>query len=209
MAFSLFPKDVKFHELFAEQNRMMIEAAEILQDIFQNFSDVPSKCNAIGEVEKKGNHLCREIGRKLSLTFITPLDREDIHELNQAQEAVINAIRSVAIRIALYELMELKKASLDLVSTLHAMADGTGKMLGCLKLKKDPDEYTKTIETLKLEADTILLVALGELYEGQNGKADVTMGTIKWTHIYDRLETSINLMDDLTHVIEGMILKYV
>ena len=73
--------------------------------------------------------------------------------------------------------------------------------------KKTPT--SKTIETLKLEADTILLVALGELYEGQNGKADVTMGTIKWTHIYDRLETSINLMDDLTHVIEGMILKYV
>ena len=85
MSFSLFPKSVKFFDLFLEQNRKTFKAATILNEIVQDFTDVEEKCKQINIIEAEGNGICRNIPT-LSITFITPIDREDIHEINIAQE---------------------------------------------------------------------------------------------------------------------------
>jgi hypothetical protein len=209
MAFSLFPKEIKFFELFSEQNRKIAEAVVLMQEIFDDLIDAPRKCADIDEIEKEGNFIYRAISRKLSLTFITSIDREDIHDLNVAQEDVLNTIRAVSSRIGLYELPEVKSNACQLVSYIRSLTDETGKMLNCLKMKSDGDEEIREATKIKEESDKLVLIALRELYEQKNPDQEEILAMMKWTQIYDRLEEATSRLDRLVHVIEGIMLKYV
>lgn len=209
MAFSLFPKEIKFFELFFEQNRKIAEAVVLLQDIFTDQSDAPQKCADIDEIEKEGNFIYRAISRKLSLTFITSIDREDIHDLNVAQEDVLNALRAVSSRMGLYELPGVKSNAGKVVAHLRSLTEETGKMLNCLKMKTDGDEEIREATKIKAESDKIILIALREIYEQKNPDQEEILAMMKWTQIYDRLEETISRLDRLVHVIEGIMLKYV
>ena len=82
MGFSLFPRSAKFYDLFKEQHRKVAKAAGVLDDLFTSFEDVEERCKRITIIESEGNAISRRIAKELSLTFITPIDREDIHEIN-------------------------------------------------------------------------------------------------------------------------------
>lgn len=209
MAFSLFPKEIKFFELFSEQNRKIVEAVVLLQEIFTDADHVPEKCDDIDEIEKEGNFIYRAISRKLSLTFITSIDREDIHDLNVAQEDVLNAVRAVSSRMGLYELTTVKSNACELVSYLRGLTEETGKMLNCLKMKTDGDEEIRSATRIKSDADKLVLIALKEICEQKSPDQEEILAMMKWTQIYDRLEEAINRLDRLVHVIEGIMLKYV
>ena len=79
MSISFFPKIVKFFDLFEKQSGTLKDAAVVLDSIFQDFNEVTSKCDRINKLETRGDSLSREISTELALTFITPLDREDIY----------------------------------------------------------------------------------------------------------------------------------
>jgi len=86
MSISFSPKIIKFFNLFEKQGRIVKDAVVVLDSIFKDFQNVPEKCESINELEIKGDSLSREISSQLSLSFITPLDREDIHAINMGQE---------------------------------------------------------------------------------------------------------------------------
>jgi uncharacterized protein len=209
MAFSLFPREIKFFELFSEQNRKIAEAVALLQEIFTDPNDVPRKCADIDEIEKEGNFIYRAISRKLSLTFITSIDREDIHDLNVAQEDVLNTVRAVSSRMGLYEFPVVSSNAGQLVSHLRSLTEETGKMLNCLKMRTEGDEEIREATRIKTEADKLVLVALKEICEQKSPDQEEILAMMKWTQIYDRLEEAISRLDRLVHVIEGIMLKYV
>jgi len=208
MAFSLFPKEIKFFELFSEQNRKISEAVELLDEIFSDTSDVSPKCSEINEIEKEGNVIYRAISRKLSLTFITSIDRGDIHNLNVAQEEALNAIRGISSRMGLYDFPEVTDRARKLISHLRRLSEETGKMLNCLKMKSDGDEEISAAERIKEESDQLILVALKEIYRQKSPDQEEILAMMQWTQIYDRIEEAIGRLDRLVHVIEGIILKY-
>jgi len=72
MGFSLFPRSVKFYDLFKEQHRKLAKAAGILDDLFTSFEEVEEHCKRINILESEGNTISRRIAKELSLTFITP-----------------------------------------------------------------------------------------------------------------------------------------
>jgi len=208
MAFSLFPKEIKFFEFFFEQNRKISEAVKILDEIFSDASDMSPKCGEIDEIEKEGNAVYRAISRKLSLTFITPIDRGDIHHLNVAQEEALNAIRGISSRMGLFDFPAVPDHARKLISHLRGLSDETAKMLNCLKMKSDGDEEIDHAERIKAESDRLMQVALKELYRQKSPDQDQVLATMQWTQIYDRIEEAIGRLDHLVHVIEGIILKY-
>ena len=108
----LFPKVAKFFDLFERQSNIVKDAAIILDSIFKDFTKVPEKCEKINDLEIEGDYLSREISSELSLSFITPLDREDIHSINMGKEDVLNAIKSVAARIGLYRFGTVKDSAI-------------------------------------------------------------------------------------------------
>jgi uncharacterized protein len=207
MSISFFPKIIKFFDLFNKQNVILKDATVVLDSIFKDFDDVPAKCERINLLEAEGDLISREISTQLSLTFITPLDREDIHAINMAQEEVLNSIKAISSRIGLYRFKKLEQAAVHLVDNVRLIVEETEVMLKKLSSKKEVEEHSKTVHALQNESELLLLVALGELYETVPAGSDGLMHIIKWTQIYDRIETALDRSEILANIIEGISIK--
>jgi len=207
MAFSFFPKEIQFFELLVEQNGKLRDAVAALNGIFQDFVDVENKCKSINIVEEAGNGVSRRISQQLSLTFITPIDREDIHNINISQEDLLNLIKAISTRIGLYDFQLMKFPAKKLVKNLSIMVEEVGRMLERLRERKPVEESAQKVKALKYECEMLLLVALGEVYDIKLTDFVSVMEIVKWTHIYDRIEQAVNQAEALADTIEGVVLK--
>jgi len=207
MGFSFFPKEVQFFDLFTEQYCKLNEAVNALNSIFQEFVDVENKCKCINLVEETGNGISRSISKQLSTTFITPIDREDIHDINIAQEDLLNLIKAISTRIGLYDFTFIKFPAKKLVKNLSVMVEEVGRMLDRLRERKNVEENSHKVKSLKYECEMLLLVALGEVYDIKLTGFDSVMEIVKWTHIYDRIEQAVIQAERLADIIEGVVLK--
>lgn len=207
MSISFFPKIVKFFDLFARQAGMVKDAAVVLNSIFQEFTGVPAKCEHINQLEAEGDGISREISTQLALTFITPLDREDIHAINMAQEDVLNMIKAISSRIGLYRFKTIERAAVDLVENLRLITAETEDMIRKLGGKKAVEEHSRAVNKIKCESELQLLVALGELYEADPLSPERLLYILMWTQIYDRIEQALEKAEVLANIIEGVSIK--
>jgi hypothetical protein len=207
MSFSLFPKSPKFFDLFREQNRIIVEAMELLHAMAQEFEKMDVRGQMINRLESEGDVLNREISQQLSTTFITPIDREDIHQLNASQETILNHIQAISNRICVYGLTRMRFPAQRMVFNLRDMVQGIGGMVGMLDRKADVTETLKRLKFLKKECEMLLLSGLGELYDNPDPTPAEVMDIIKWTHVYDRIDKAFNRTWQLAKAIEGIVLK--
>jgi len=209
MGFSLFPRSAKFYDLFKEQHRKLVKAAAILDDLFTTFDDVEERCKSINIIESEGNAISRRIAKELSLTFITPIDREDIHEINLTQEDILNLIKAIASRIGLFGFDRIRYPARRIISNLRVMIEELGCVLAQMSQNRHAEEHFHKIENLKHECETLLMVGIGELYDGGDEKPDygVILDIVKWKHIFDRIEAAVNRTESLSDVLEGVVLK--
>ncbi len=207
MALNFFPKVVKFFTLFRQQNDILVDAVKVLCELFDDYTNISEKCSKIIKNEYAGNDISKEIARQLSLTFITPIDREDIHAINMAQENLLNSIRAISTRIGLYHFDAITPGTKDLVLKLKLMVESISLMLWQLSLRKEVEEHAEKVRELKIEADMLLLLLLGETYERQIENTSDLLEIIKWSHIYDRIEETFANAEVLANVIEGITLK--
>ncbi|WP_243312184.1 DUF47 domain-containing protein [Fundidesulfovibrio agrisoli] len=207
MGFSLFPKEVKFFDLFKEQNRKVKKAVVILDELFNTFEDVEDRCTLINIIEAEANTISRNIAAELSSTFITPLDREDIHQINITQEALINHIKATATRIGLFDCGEILYPSRRLVRSLRVMIEEAGEVLDKLSKNKQAKENIEKIKAHKYECEMLLLVGLGELFDQKKDEPHNMLHVIKWNHVYGRIEQAVERAERLSDVLEGVLLK--
>ena len=207
MTLNFLPKIVKFFKLFKKQNDNLVDTVTVLYELFNDYNNVAEKCSKIIKNEYAGNDISREIARQLFLTFITPIDREDIHAINMAQENVLNSIRAISTRIGLYHFDKITPGTKDLIYKLKLMIESISLMLEQLSKRKEVEEYAEKVRELKIEADMLLLVLLGENYERQIESTSDLLEIIKWSHIYDRIEVTFAHAEVLAHEIEGITLK--
>jgi len=207
MSFSLFPKSPKFFDLFREQNRIIVEAATLLNTIAQEFENTDVRCQMINRLESEGDVLNRTISKELSMTFITPIDREDIHLINFNQETILNHIQAISNRIGVYGFTRIRFPAQRMVSNVKDMVGAIGVMLGMLGHKTDVTDTVKQVKFMKKECEMLLLSGLGELYDNPNLAPGEIMDIIKWTHVYDRIDKAFNRTWQLAKAIEGIMLK--
>ena len=207
MSFSLFPKSPKFFELFREQNRVIVNAATVLHEVAEEFADCEVQCQVINRFEAEGDVINRTIARELSTTFITPIDREDIHEINSAQEAILNHIQSVSNRIGVYGLSRMRFPAKRMISDIKEMVTGIGVMLGNLGSGQEVSATVAQVKHRKKECEMLLLSGLGELYDNLSPDPVEIVDIIKWTHVYDRIDKAFNRAWQLAKAIEGIVLK--
>ena len=146
MSFRLFPKAPKFFEFFREQNRIIVEAATVLNTIVLDFGDCDVRCQMINRLEADGDALNRTISQLLSTTFITPIDREDIHLINSSQETILNHIQAISNRIGVYEFARMRFPGQRMVSNVKDMVAAIGVMLGMLGNKTDASDTVKKVK---------------------------------------------------------------
>ncbi len=207
MSFSLFPKSPKFFELFREQNRIIINAATVLNKMVQDFAGCEEQCQVINILEAEGDAINRTIRRELSTTFITPIDREDIHEINSSQETILNHIQAVSNRIGVYGVSRMRFPAKRMIADVMEMVTGIGAMLAKLGSGKEVSDTVAQIKSFKKECEMLLLSGLGELYDDPSPEPADVLDVIKWTQIYDRIDKLFNRTWQLTKAIEGIVLK--
>jgi len=207
MALNFFPKVVKFFVLFKQQNDNVVDTVHVLYELFNDYTNIADKCSKIIKNEYAGNDISKEIAKQLYLTFITPIDREDIHAINMAQENLLNSIRAISTRIGLYHFNQITPGTKDLVHKLKLMIESISVMLEQLSKKKEVEEHAEQVRELKKDADMLLLLLLGENYEHRIDSTGDLLEIVKWSHIYDRIEVAFANSEVLANVIEGITLK--
>jgi uncharacterized protein Yka (UPF0111/DUF47 family) len=207
MSFRLFPKAPKFFEFFREQNRIIVEAATVLNTIVLDFGECDLRCQMINRLEADGDALNRTISQLLSTTFITPIDREDIHLINSSQETILNHIQAISNRIGVYEFTHMRFPARRMVSNVKDMVTSIGVLLGMLENKGEVADFVGQVKHQKKECEMLLLSGLGELYDNPNASLAEMMEIIKWTHVYDRIDKAFNRAWQLAKAIEGVVLK--
>ncbi len=207
MSFSLFPKSPKFFELFREQNRIIVNAATVLRKMAEDFVNCEDQCQVINMLEAEGDVINRTIRYELSTTFITPIDREDIHEINSSQETILNHIQAVSNRIGVYGVTRVRFPAQRMIADVHEMVTGIGVMLGNLGSGQEVSDTVSQLKQMKKECEMLLLTGLGELYDDPSPEPAHVLDVIKWTQIYDRIDKLFNRTWQLTKSIEGIVLK--
>jgi hypothetical protein len=207
MSFRLFPKAPKFFDFFREQNRIIVEAATVLNTIVIDFGSCDVRCQMINRLEADGDALNRTISQLLSTTFITPIDREDIHLINSSQETILNHIQSISNRIGVYEFTRMRFPAQRMVANVKEMVTAIGLLLAVLENKGEAADSIAKVKHQKKECEMLLLSGLGELYDNPSPSPAEMMEIIKWTHVYDRIDKAFNRAWMLIKAIEGVILK--
>lgn len=204
--FSLIPKEMVFFDLFEEAARNAHQGALALSDLLEDFRNVPEKVKKIKDIEHAGDKITHTTIEKLNQTFITPLDREDIHELICRIDDIIDLIDTAVARMNLYKIdrptEDAKALAKVLVKATQIIVDLLPKMRN-LKLSSSLLQDCIAIHTQENEGDRIEQHALAALFEG--GQDPIYI--IKWKDIYEELESATDRCEDVANVIEGIVLK--
>ena len=206
---NLFDDAFPFRGLFRKQANTLVEAVKQLEIILGECTGSPDKCGRISTLGSESDTTCREIERELSLTFMQPLEREDIRELNRAFARTLQAVGAVSSRIGLYGFREIQKGAAGQAACLSEMTTEIVPLLEVIVRKGDGVANCERVRKLKKQADMFLLVGLGEIYESAGGGVENLLEVLKWSQIYDRLEVVASCIEHTVNVIEGIILKKV
>jgi hypothetical protein len=202
--FNLIPKEVRFFDYFEQQSQHIIRAAGMLRDLVHNFHDARAKTHAIKEIEHQGDLVTHEIVKKLNTTFITPIDREDIHDLATRLDDVLDYIEAAAERLLVYRIKEPTSACRALADVIVKTVDAMDLGIKCLR-RMDPSFHEHAVEVNRLEnaADNLLRDSLAALFDESPDPIEV----IKWKEIYETMEAVTDRCEDVANVIEGILLK--
>lgn len=205
MMFGLIPREEAFFELFKEAAHNMIEGSLLLKEMMENFQSPVEMAKRIKEVEHIGDGITHDIVRRLNQTFITPIDREDIHDLASALDDILDVIEAVADRFVLYKITKPTPQAVKLADILYQSAVAVGAGVDLLGLAHpDIKECNVQVNSLENEADRVSRDAISELFE----KETDPMAVIKWKEIYEALEDGTDRCEDVANILERIALKH-
>lgn len=207
MRFSLIPRNYRFYDLFEESAKQLVQAGEMLADLFEHFENVEMKTARLKELEHAADNITHEIYRQTNLTFVTPLDREDIAALAQRMDDVMDFMEGAATAVRIYGIEQPTAAARGLADLIRLQCLQIQRAVQNLRrqsqLKKINDQL-KEINRLENEADALFLRATAELFQGEMSIVDI----IKWRDIHDQLERATDSAEHVAHVLESIVLKH-
>ncbi len=206
MKFRMFPKEQKFFELFRQDAANLREGALALHDLVDHFEDVGGKYEKIKRIEHQGDNITHEIFTKLRETFITPLEREDIHDLASGLDDVLDCIEGVASRMYYFKVAQPTPEVKKLVDIIGKAVQQIFEAIDSLETLGHVHAFCKQINILEYEADVVCREAIADLFE-KTEKVEDIKDLIKLKEIYSRLEVAADRCEDVANVIEGIIVK--
>ena len=203
---NLLPKDTVFFDLFESLSRHAVSSAEHLRQMCKQFPNVESELQKIRDEEHAADQLAHTALDRLDRTFITPFDREDIHELVGGLDDIIDGIDAVAKRFPLFHIKAMEPAFLQqadlLVQSTVAVSEAVHRLRKSRKLSELSD---KLIEIHHKESigDDNHHAAMSRLFDGQTDALEV----MKWKELYDYIEDAIDGCEDVGNTLERIVLK--
>ena len=203
--FRFIPKEVQFFEMFERSSKILLEGGKLLEEIVSHFTDLPEKASRMERLEHDADQVTHEIMSNLNRTFITPIDREDIHQLSTALDDVMDFVEAVTERLILYKVKEVTPQFKAIAGVVARQIEEIHQMIPRLRALRHADILVHCIEINRLEnqADRILREGVAELFD----KGGDPLEVMKWRELYDLLETATDKCEDVAVVIEGIFLK--
>jgi len=207
--FGLLPKEQIFFDLFEKSAENVHKGALRLLDLVEGFTEVPRKAQEIKDIEHEGDRLTHDMIERMNKTFITPIDREDIHELACRLDDILDLMDTSVARMALYKLKEMTADAVALARVLVKATAIIREAMPCLRKLGNKASVTALlkscvdIHTAENEGDRIEQHALASLFE--NGQDPIMV--IKWKDIYQDLEAATDRCEDVANVMEAIVLK--
>jgi predicted phosphate transport protein (TIGR00153 family) len=189
--------------LFRQAAANVLAGAKALQELFERYSDPRPQWEGIEQLEQRGDELTHQVVRRLNETFITILDRADLHGLASRLDDVLDGIEAVASRMVLYRIPEPTPAARELAGIIVASATRIVEAMDCLPRFADVEETCVEINRLENAADQVYRQAIASLFEEDRPAAHL----IKWKEIYEVLETTTDRCEDVADAVEGIALK--
>ena len=204
MAFRLIPKEEKFYADFLAMADELQKGAGLLEAMVAPEHPAWDKAEEIKEVEHKCDFLTHDIIQRLNRTFVTPLDREDIHALARSLDDVMDAIDASATILKLYHIDSVRPGARELARLVRDSTEQLVKATQALEKRKGVAECAVEINRLENEADRAHQAAVQALFADERDAVVI----IKWKEIFDFLEQATDRCEDVANVLEGVVVKH-
>ncbi len=204
MRLSLMPRKSIFFTQFQQHAQNSKEAAEALERLLSDFTDVERKVRDIQAIEHYGDKLTHEITRELNATFVTPLDREDIIGLASRLDDVADLCNDVAELIFLYKVTAIRPGAVRQAKTLVAATGQLVEMMKGLERLSGLEEHWIKLHTYENEGDDMFRDAVGELFATERDAIEI----VKWKDVFEHIEFAIDRCEDVANIVEMIKIKH-
>jgi len=202
----LMPREGKFFDLFNAHAERIVEGSRELASMIGTFSELDAHAHRIDNAERAADKITHETITLLHKTFITPFDRDQIHQLITTMDDILDLIQDVAESIALYDLRKVTPEARQLAEICQMCCDRVKSAVALLPDMKRADGILKCceeIDRLESDADRVQRSALQKLFREENDLKQV----MKLRVIYDLLESITDRCEDVANLIEGVVLE--
>jgi len=205
MAFRLIPREESFFDLFERSADILLRAAGFLVEATERFETLPENAKRLERLEHDGDQVTHDIMARLNRTFITPLDREDIHRIASALDDVLDLIEAATERFVLFKVQQIMPPAREIARVIHSQVQEIHRVMPQLRHMRHAPIMEHCIEINRLEnaGDRLLRGALAELFDG----APDPIVVIKWRELYELLESATDKCEDVAVAIESIVLK--
>jgi hypothetical protein len=203
--FKLIPTDEKFFEMFQKQAEYLVKGAAMVRDIAEGKLTIKGGAEKLSALESEADSLTHEIFVRLDRSFITPIDREDIHGLALALDDCMDLLEAAVDHLDLYSITVIPQAVKSMAEYLEAQAAQVHQLT--MSLDKMAWEGIRPhcieINRLENEADRVTRQAIAGLFQGGMDALEV----MKWRDIYNLFEEATDKCEDVAGIVEGIALK--
>jgi predicted phosphate transport protein (TIGR00153 family) len=199
----LIPRDEEFTKIFIRDGENLLAAARALEELVVTYDRLDERVAAIQALEHQGDEIDAEIAKRLERAFITPFDREDIHELTSRLDDVVDGIQEVAETFVIYGIDEPTPEARQLAGIIAGQG---AELVAALRMLDKPETmqaHLREVHTLENKADGLSRAAIGRLFRERMDPLDV----IRFRDLYIALEETIDAAEDAAEVLERIIAK--
>ena len=200
------PREEKFFDLFEELADKIDEGGKLFLDMLLNYDSFETRLVKLKEIEHEADDITHRTYEKMHTTFLTPIDREDIYALVNKMDSILDMTEAAAIRMSLYKIKAPKEELFQQARILNE-ATAKVKMIVCglrdMKNAKMILNACVEINTLENAGDQILRATMARLFEHETDPFEL----IKWKEIFERFEEALDICEDVSNIVEGIVLK--
>jgi len=200
-------KGTDFFDLFIDTANDACKTAEMLYDLVMNYENIDQKISAIEDAEHQSDSQVHRILKQLNRSFITPIDREDIYMIAKELDNITDAIESTAHRFKMFNVTSITEEAKTLARLIVECTRELKDLMVELKnMKKSVNLGKKVIEVNRVEdeGDDIFRNAITKLFTSETNAVEI----IKWKEIYEFLENTLDVCEDVANLVEGVVMKH-
>jgi hypothetical protein len=200
------PREGKFFELFNEHAALILEGSRELAALMASGDDLERRARNVESIEKRGDKITRGTIELLHKTFITPIDRDDIHQLISEMDNILDLIEDSAQLMFLYDVRVLSpdaKKLADICVECCAKVKSAVELLSSMKNADAIMAICQEIDRLESDADHVMRAAIGRLFRDEPDVREL----IKMRTVYEHLETVTDCCEDVANIIQGIVIE--